>query len=95
MTLKSFNIDDDLGIQDTGAIEVTLHLDTGERRWCYFMTPSALTNSGNSIEGTQIRFHFDAPHMIVVAGPLDASIIELALRDIDRQGLLMQCSRAL
>ena len=40
--IKSFEIEDDLSIQDTGAVEVVINLDSGERRWCYFMTPKAL-----------------------------------------------------
>jgi hypothetical protein len=93
--LKSFTIDDDLAGQDAGAIEVTLHLQNADRRWCYFMTPTALASCGDLIPGTKIHFHFGAPHMIVVAARLDRPIIERALRDIDSRGELKECSRAL
>jgi hypothetical protein len=93
--LKSFTIDDDLAAQDNGAIEVTLSLADGNRRWCFFMTPAALSRCGDWVEGTQVRFHYDAPHMIVVAATLDHALIERVLRDLDRQGLLVKCSLAL
>ena len=93
--LKSFTIDDDLAAQDNGAIEVTLSLADGNRRWCFFMTPAALSRCGDWVEGTQVRFHYDAPHMIVVSATLDHALIERVLQDLDRQGLLVKCSLAL
>jgi hypothetical protein len=39
--LASFTIDDDLATQEPDSVEVTLQLETGERRWCHFMTPAA------------------------------------------------------
>lgn len=93
--LLSFTIEDDLAAQETGAIEVTLHLDTGERRWCYFMTPSALEACGDWIPGTTVGFHYGSPHMIVVAGHLDRTLIEKVLRHIDSSGELRQCSRSI
>jgi hypothetical protein len=93
--VKSFTIDDDLVTQDAAAIEVTLHLEDGSRRWCYFMTPTALAACGDWISGTQIRFHFGAQNMIVVAARLDRETIGRALSDIDNQGELKECSRAL
>jgi len=94
--LKSFTIDDDLAAQDTGAIEVTLNLADGNRRWCYFMTPVALSACGDWVEGTQVRYHYDAPHMIiVVAATLNHALIERVLRDLEKQGLLLKCSLAL
>lgn len=64
--LESYKIEDDLSTQGTEAIEVILKLKSGEQRWCFFMTPKALTRCGNWIEGTKIRFHYGASHMIVV-----------------------------
>jgi hypothetical protein len=91
--LSSFTIDDDLAAQKTGAVEVTLQLDSGERRWCYFMTPAAFSACGDFASGSNIRYHCGAPHMIVVAALLDRSVIELVLRDIDARGEIAQCSR--
>jgi hypothetical protein len=90
--LASFTIEDDLAIQESAAVEVILHLDSGERRWCYFMTPAALAACGDFIPGTRVRFHYGAPHMIV-AGHLDRRLIERVLQEIDARGELVQCSR--
>jgi len=91
--LKSFKIEDDLSIQDTGAIEVIIYLNSDERRWCFFMTPKALQNCGDWIEGTQIRFHYGAPHMIVVAAKSNESLIEKTLKNIDQRGEILLCSQ--
>jgi hypothetical protein len=92
---ESFTIDDGLAAQDAGAIEVTLNLADGSRRWCLFMTPVALAACGDWVEGTRIRYRYDAPHTVVVAATLDHSIIERVLRDLDKHGLLVRCSLAL
>jgi len=92
--LASFTIEDDLAIQESAAVEVVLHLDSGERRWCYFMTPAALAACGDFVAGTEVRFHYGSSHMIVVAGYLDRPLIERVLREIDARGELAQCSRS-
>ena len=92
--LQSFEIEDPLELQSEGAIEVTVTLVTGEKRWCCFMTPKALTNCGDWIDGTTIRFHQGCPHLIVVAAQLDRDIIEGALRTIDRMGALKESTSA-
>jgi hypothetical protein len=91
--LASFAIEDDLTTQDTGAVEVTLLLDNGKRRWCFFMTPTALATCGDFIPGTDVRYHRAASHMIVVAGRIDKPTIERVLRAIDKEGELINCSR--
>ncbi len=83
---QTFTLRDDLEIQDTGAIEVELHMRDGIRRWCYFVTPTALAACGDWIEGTHIRIHYGAPHMIVVAGRLTEEIIGQALMHIASGG---------
>src|SRR5689334_17939446 len=90
--LKSFTIESDLAIQSTGAIEVIVEMQDGQRRWCYFLTPQALTACGDWINGTRIRIHYAAPYMIVVAAPLDEKIIKQALCHIDRDGKLEVCT---
>lgn len=84
--IQSFILRDDLATQDTGAIEVELLMRDGTRRWCYFMTPSALAACGDWIEGTPIRIHYGVPHMIVVAGRLTEETIGRALMHIARGG---------
>lgn len=90
---QSFTLCDDLKTQDTGAIEVVLHMRDGTRRWCFFMTPSALAACGDRIADTPIRIHFGSPHMIVVAERLTEDTIERALQHIARAGEIEKCSR--
>jgi hypothetical protein len=90
--LKSFTIQDDLAAQDAAAVEVVLELASGERRWCFFMTPAALTACGDFIPGTTIRYHHGAPHMIVVAGHLNRPLIEKVLHELAEGGELIRCS---
>ena len=92
-SLKQFRIDDDLA-HARGAIEVTVTMDDGTSRWCYFMTPTALAATGDWVPGTQVRFHYGAPHMIVVS-ELDAKIVDRVLRYLDKSGDLVSCTREL
>ncbi len=94
MQLHSFNIDDDVHGTETGAIEITVSLLDGRKRWCFFMIPAAFHAAGDWIDGTQIRLHYGAPHMIVVSD-ISADVIERALRYIDVRGELEVCTRAL
>jgi hypothetical protein len=93
--LESFEVQDDVAMQDLGAVAVLLRLDGGRKRCCYFMTPQGLAACGDWIDGTQTRIHYNAPYMIVVAGRLDEGVIESALRHIDRIGQLEACSMPL
>lgn len=88
----TYTLDDDLEAQDTRAIEVTLHLPDGTRRWCCFMTPAALAACGDQLDGTDIRIHYGSPHMIVVAGRLTEDTIARTLQQIDRAGEIERCS---
>jgi hypothetical protein len=91
--LKEFRIVDDLQESDRIGIEVELILESGEKRWCYFMTPSALASCGDWIPGTRIRFHYGAPHMIVVS-ELNQDVIQQVLDDLDCARELRACTRA-
>ncbi len=93
--LASYTIRDDLSGQDEGAIEVIVHLKDGGQRWCFFMTPAALTICGDWIDGTRIPIHYASPYMIMVAGRLDEAIIGAALRHLDTRGDLIACSMPL
>jgi hypothetical protein len=92
-SLKDFRIDDDLAGAQQRAIEVVVTMNDGALRWCYFMTPAALASAGDWVPGTQVRFHYGAPHMIVVS-ELSADIISRVLRYLDRSGDLVLCTRA-
>jgi len=77
--------------QAEGAIEVILDLDDDQKRWCFFMTPDALSRTGDWVPGTKVHFHFDARHMIVVS-EISNEIIRRVLDYLSEQGLLEACS---
>jgi hypothetical protein len=85
--IRSYTIDDDLTDAARGAIEVTVVLADERRRWCFFMTPSALAACGEWVQGTQVRLHLGALHMIIVSD-LSRDIIERVLRQLDADGEL-------
>ena len=91
--LKEFHIADDLQESERIGIEVELTFESGEKRWCYFITPSALASCGDWIPGTRIRFHYGAPHMIVVS-ELNQEVIRKVLEHLDHEGELRACTRA-
>src|SRR4051794_15826226 len=93
-SLREFKIVDDVAAGDRGAIEVTLTLEDGSSRWCFFMTPTALGSVGDWVPGTRVRFHHGAPPMIVVSEISD-EIVGLVLRHLDEKGELLSSSRAL
>jgi hypothetical protein len=92
--LEAITICDDLAIAASAAIEVEISLSDGQRRWCFFATPEALMQFGDWIDGTTIRVHYGAPHLIIV-DQLDETIIDQALRHIEGQGELLACTRAI
>jgi len=92
MELRSFVIEDSIESPLNHAIEVTIHLDNGERRWCCFATPDSLTRFGDWVNGTQIRIHFGAPHLIVMTG-VTPDTIESALKHIDAAGDIRKATR--
>ena len=53
------------------------------------MTPSALANAGDFIDGTDIRIHFGEPHMIIVTD-ITPDIIEKVLRTLESDGELLR-----
>jgi hypothetical protein len=91
MKLKSIKIEDPIELHKTMAIEVTIETNTGEKRWCFFFTPEGMSSCGDFIEGTNVRFHYGAPHMILVS-KISQSIIKSALRDIENQGEVELCT---
>ena len=65
-SIKSITVLDELSLQSSAAVEVMIDLNDGSQRWCFFANTSALNVFGDWIEGTETRFHFGVPHMIVV-----------------------------
>jgi hypothetical protein len=91
--IQDFTIDAELAESQAGAIEVTLVLMSGERRWCVFATPAALVQRGDTLDDQTTRIHYDVPHLIIVSA-IDASIIAQSLDHIQRHGALLRCTRA-
>ena len=101
--LETIQICDDLAASDTVLIEVEVTLSDGKRRWCWFATPAALANVGDCfINGTKVRVLYGMPHLIVVSAlndevvsALNEQVIDQVLHHIERQGELLQCTRAI
>ena len=89
MQLKSFTIDDPVSRAPTGAVEVTVTFDTGERRWCFFFTPDTLSRCGDFVDGSDVRLHLGVPHMLVLSR-IDSVLIEKVLRSLDTAGELVE-----
>lgn len=78
-----------------GGIEVTIELSIAQRRWCFFITPGELASlDGERKLDTARLLVYNAPHMIVV-DTLNQQVIEQALRYIESQGELLNCTKAL
>lgn len=92
--LEAITICDELATASSAAIEVEISLSDGQRRWCYFVTPEALRQFGDWIDGTTLHIHYGAPHLIIV-DQLDETIINQALRHIEAQGELLTCTHAM
>jgi hypothetical protein len=84
---RDYSIDDDLSGADSGAVEVTVTMSDGSRRWLFFMTPAGLAACGDQLPGTQVRLHLGEWHMIVVS-ELSRDIIERVLHYLDEAGAL-------
>jgi hypothetical protein len=89
--VSSYSIDDEVSDSGNGAIEVTVTLSDGTRRWCFFITPEAMAACGDWIPGTRTRIQYDAPHMIVVSD-LSAAVIDQSLRLIAADDALLRCT---
>ena len=93
MNIECIEIKDPLKMAARAAIEVHIKTTNGENRWCFFFTPVGIAACGEFIEGTNVRFHHGASHMIVVS-EISEKIIEAALKDIENRGVLRECTRA-
>ena len=92
--IKKFEIVDDLSMASNSAIKVVVELQNGQRRWCFFMTPQALSCCGDWLPDSQVCVHYGAPHMIVVS-EISREIIVKALKNIEEAGELELCTRAI
>ena len=53
------------------------------------MTPSALANAGDLIDGTDIRIHLGEPHMIIVTD-ITRDVIEKVIRTLESDDELLR-----
>lgn len=88
--ISRIDIDDPIDQSDR-AIEVTVTLDGGERRWCYFMTPEIARNCGDYIAGTTVRVHRGAAHLFIVS-EVDEAIITRVLESVAAEGGIVECT---
>ena len=91
--LHAFQITDPLDRPEQGAVEVVVRLDDGTDRWCFFLDPERLTLVGDRVHDTEVRLHRGVPHMIVVSH-LSEDVIGRVLRQLDREGALLEHTRA-
>ena len=91
-TLRRIKITDTITDFPTSAVDVEVELSNEQRRWCFFVTPDTLARNGDLLDGTDVRFHYGAPHMIVVS-EISETIIKKALLEIESQGELIECTR--
>ena len=82
-----YTIDDPITEPLTGAVEVTIDFGDDGKRWCSFATPQVLASVGDWVDGTRVRVHHGAPHMIVVS-ELNEEIIDRVLRRLHAEGQL-------
>jgi hypothetical protein len=83
--IRSYSIDDGPNKTNEGAVEITMVLEDGRKRWCFFFTPQGLATCGDFVDRTQIRIHLGVPWMIVVS-ELNDEIIDRVLRQLERDG---------
>lgn len=91
-TLTGFHVDDPIEWAQASGIEVTVHFEDGERRWCILATPSALAGCGDLIDGTDVHFHYDLPRNFILVSNLSEDLIGRVLRHLESQGDLLQCT---
>ena len=90
--IASIRREDPIELSKTGAIEVLVNLKNGESRWCFFFTPEGAAACGDWIDGTKVRFHYGASHMIFVS-EISEEIIHAALKDIEQKGEIEACTK--
>jgi len=89
--IKNIIIEDTIDSHKERAIEVVLEMNDGEKRWCFFLTPSGASQCGDFIEGTKTRTHYGSAHMFVVSD-ISKKIIESAIKQVENEGNLLKCT---
>lgn len=94
MVVRSINIEHEIPSPLTYAVEVTIELDSGERRWCFFCTPESLDRFGDFLPNSTVRVHAGAAHMIVLSS-VTQETITAAIGELQRTGELLNATRPL
>lgn len=92
MVVRSINIEHEIPSPLTYAVEVTIELESGERRWCFFCTPESLDRFGDFLPNSAIRIHACAAHMIVLSN-VTQETITVAIEELQRTGELLNATR--
>lgn len=92
--LSRITVRDTLEPEPSGWIEVDVELSDGQRRWCWFVTPTLLAKPADRLDGTDIQAVYGVPHLIVV-NELSEEVIAHVLHHIDRQGELLNCTQSI
>jgi len=77
-----FQIQDDLDAAERGAIEVHVTVDSGPDRWCFFITPQALSTCGDLLSGSSVRIQTE-------------EVIQSTLDNLADEGLLLSHTDAI
>jgi hypothetical protein len=85
-------IEGDLSTASQAAVEVRVMLADKTERWCYFITPAALANCGDWVQGTRVRMHWGDLHMFVV-GECTEQIVRSVLEEVAKGGELLRRTR--
>ena len=88
MAVRSISIEHEIPTPLTYAVEVTIELDSGERRWCFFCTPESLDLFGDFLPGTTLRMHAGSAHLIVLS-TVNKDTINAAIHELDKTGDLI------
>lgn len=92
MSVRTITIENPIPSPLTHAVEVTIELQSGERRWCFFCTPNSLDRFGDLLPDSTIRIHACAPHMIVLSVVTDETI-HAAIEWLDKSGDILTATR--
>ena len=98
VSMKLFCLDDPIWDEDannSASVDVTIKFSNGERRWCYFMTPNALAQSGDWFPDTNTRFHYDFPSYAIFVTEITPEIIQRVLLHMEHDNKLMECTTLL
>ena len=82
-----YRILDDLATSSRGAIEIELELESGQRRWAFFLTSEAISSCGDWIPETKVRIHLGVPHMILVS-EISEEIIRKTVELLEMENLI-------